>query len=320
MRPQGLSPLLLATVLLPLATACGAEPDSLSDRLKPGAVIVLPAGDHPLIRIEGRTFDPPVTIDASRARVAGVSLRGVQGLRWKGGTVVAPEGRHPSHPTQGYAVVAHRSSDLTFEDMRVTEAGRAFVFGRSHGITLRRIDISGVRAEGVNLGISDRALIEDVRCSDFTPNPKTRDESGKVIRDGDHPDCIQAWTAKDSPPMTDIVVRRVTARGQMQGIFMGNRGRRGTGAGYSRVLIEDNDIEVTYPNGIYLSAATDSVIRNNRVATMPGGRYQDTTIRIPSGEAVTCGNRIEGPGAVRAKDTGRRCSAAELAFAPALAR
>lgn len=308
--------LVAGTLTLAIATGATAK-QGLEASLKPGATIVLPAGDHPRIVLRNHSFNPPVTIDASKARVKGVSLHNVNGLHWRGGTIIAPEGPHPSHPRLGYAVEARNSANLSFQDVKVTDAGRAFVFANSEGLTLRRLDIDGVRAEGVNLGVSHKALIEDVRCANFTPTPKVRDEKGKMIKDGDHPDCIQAWSRAGAAPLTDIIVRRVTARGQMQGIFFGNRGRGGDGAGYRRVLIEDNDIEVTYPNGIMLSEASESIVRNNRVATMKGGRYQNTTIRLPGGDVISCGNKVEGPGRARAGAMTGKCKPAELTHNPA---
>ena len=65
-----------------------------------------------------------------------------------------------------------------------------------------------------------------------------------------------------------------------------------------RILIEDNDIEVGFPNAIGLNGSRDSIIRNNRVRTTAGAKYQaritvDPTARLASSPRIR--HRTSGP-------------------------
>lgn len=289
--------------------------------LAPGKTVVLPAGDHPQIRIVRETFDPPVIIDASRSKVRGVLLRNVSGVIIKGGTIVAPEGKHPSRPVAGYAVSIRNSQNVSLQNMEITDAARGVVIGTSEGIKIQKVNFHDLRSDGLNIALSRKVLVEDIRCHDFSPNPKKYDSSGKMIKDGDHPDCVQAWSRPSHPPVSDVVIRRVIARGNMQGIFFGNQVRKGKDdGGYDRILIEDNDIKVQFPHGITLRSARDSIVRNNAVDTIPGGRHQFTTIRMSRQvNAIGCGNKVKGPaGKVKtAAQYMKACTGEQQAWQPA---
>jgi hypothetical protein len=280
--------------------------------LQPGATVRLPAGPVAALVLRGRRFDPPVTVLADGATVQGIVLADVQGLRWRGGTIVSAEGLQPSTTMQGYAVNIRQSRDISIEGATLTSAVRGVVLAQSDGIALRRLMLTGLRSDGINIALSRRVLVEDVTCSDFVPIARIDDAAGKMIKDGDHPDCIQAWSRPSDPPSADITIRRVKARGPMQGIFLGNHVRNGIDdGGFDRVLIEDNDIEVAFPNGIRIDGGRNSIVRNNRVATPPGARFR-TSLRITDG-MLACGNRIDaGSNPVGAG----RCAAADLARTP----
>jgi hypothetical protein len=65
--------------------------------------------------------------------------------------------------------------------------------------------------------------------------------------------------------------------------------------GFDRILIEENDVNVSASQGIALGGnARASVVRNNRVRTMPGAKYR-ASINL-KGDIRRCGNVIE-PGA-----------------------
>lgn len=289
--------------------------------LAPGETVVLPEGDHPHVRIINEKFDPPVTIDASNSKIKGITLRNVSGITIKGGKVVAPEGKHPSNSVRGYGISIRGSRNIALRDLQVSDAVRGVVLGTSEGVKIQKVKFHDLRSDGLNIALSRKVLVEDVECSDFSPIPKQYDASGKMIKDGDHADCVQAWSRPTQPPVSDVVVRRVTARGDMQGIFFGNHIRKGVDdGGYDRILIEDNDIKVQSPHGITLSYARDSIVRNNLVDTMPGGKHQVTNIRVSRPEnTVSCGNSIKGPAARRqsARPHMKSCTSEQKALQPA---
>jgi hypothetical protein len=273
--------------------------------LRPGATVRLPAGEHDRIVIRNRSFDPPATIVATGATLkGGLSLENVSGIRWKGGTIRAPEGFKPSRPPLGYALRTRNARDIVIEDVRLTDAVRGAVIGESRQIVMRRVRAEGLRSDGINIAQSNDILIEDIVCRDFRPIPKTRDANGKVVKDGDHPDCVQSWSKKGATANSDIVVRRVTARGDMQGIFFGT----GANGGFDRVKFEDNDIEVTYGNGIFLQNGRGAIVRRNRVVPVAGARHQ-STMRLQGRDIIACDNKVAF--GQKRGEVNRRCSADE---------
>jgi hypothetical protein len=137
-----------------------------------------------------------------------------------------------------------------------------------------------MRSDGIQVGEGRNGLIEENDCAE------TR------IRDVEHPDCIQLWSRPTSPPTADIVIRRNRAKGTMQGVFLGNHVREGVNdGGFDRILIEDNVLDVGYPNGIALHEGRDSIVRNNKVTTFPGSRWR-ASINLKGGDSKQCGNSV----------------------------
>jgi hypothetical protein len=109
-----------------------------------------------------------------------------------------------------------------------------------------------------------------------------------MIRDKEHPDCIQLWSRPTSQPTSDIVIRHNSVVGNTQGISVFDHAE----GGFDRITIEDNDVNVSYPPGITLNNSRDSIVRRNHVRTLGNARYM-ANLLAPG--AKTCGN-VVGPG------------------------
>jgi len=290
-----------ASLLLLLALgACGSSParasgqaqlDALLARAAPGATVKLPAGDYGLVLVEDRAFERPITLDATGARFEGLTLRRVKGMAIRGAQVTGSMDRN--------AILVRESQHVRLEGLTVRQARKAIIVNLSSDVVLRDNKLEGLRSDGINVALSRRVLIEGNQCRAFTPIKAEYDAAGKRVRDGDHADCIQLWSRPEAAPVSDIIIRRNVADGDMQGIFLGNHVRKGVDdGGYDRITIEDNDLTVAYPQGIGLYDARNSVVRNNRVRTiagsrMPSGKAIRANINVIRGSGnLVCGNRL----------------------------
>ncbi|MDZ3833684.1 MAG: NosD domain-containing protein [Sphingopyxis sp.] len=262
--------LIVIVCLLPLLTSCSAEAlqnvdmDRQIASARGGETIVLPAGMTGVLTIRRKTFSPAITIDAGAATLTGIVLDQANGVTVKGGTIIGPGGR-------SYGVSIRSSENIRIADMQITGAHRGVVVNESHGITLTGLNLVGLISDGINIALSRKILIERNRCRDFRPNIATFDASGKRIRDGDHPDCIQAWSRPTAPPVSDVSVIGNDMDGAMQGIFFGNHVRGGIDdGGFDRIVIKDNVVRVSYPHAIALIDVRGATITGNRISTVPG--------------------------------------------------
>ncbi len=274
-------------------TAAGA---ALTARLAAaigGQEIRLAPGDYGKIRFPARSYTPALRIDAREARFSGLVLKGVTGVSIVGGTVVGPGGR-------SYGVEVTDVRDLRIEGMTITGSHRGIVLGRSSEVALVGNTLTGLLSDGIDIAQARRIEVRGNRCSDFSPTPTTFDAQGKRLKVGDHPDCIQSWSRPASPPTADLVIEDNVMEGRMQGIFMGNHVRNGVNdGGYDRIIIRNNRVRVTHPNGIVIYDARDSIVTGNTVSTYPGpvnprsGRPNRSNIRVKDGvRTIVCGNRI----------------------------
>lgn len=304
-----------ATFATVLATAAG------------GDRIVLTAGSYGPLQVSRREFSPALEIDASAATLNGMTVVQVRGLHIRGGTFRLPpptNRRDTGQPIYGPAIRLDRVQSVTVSGGRFTGPGAdetdAAAYGEGYGVfvvggndlevsdnqlkglkggvTMTRVQnfrvlrntFARMRSDGVQIAESRKGLIEGNSCQ------ATR------IRDVEHPDCIQLWSNPRSPPTSEVTIRANTVRGDTQGIGMFNHVRKGVDdGGFDRIIIEDNDIEVSYPHGIAIFAARDSVIRNNRVRTFGNPRWQAGINTNPP--VARCGNSIAaGAGKPKKKD------------------
>jgi ribosomal protein S6E (S10) len=269
----------------------GITPANLAQRLasaKPGETLRLPPGDYGAVVLPSRSFSPAVRIDAAAARFTGLVLNKVEGVTVAGGTIVGPGGK-------SYGVRITGGKDLRIENMAISGANRGIVIDRSSDIAIVGNRLANLGAEGINIALSRRVLIQRNSCRDFNPTPAVY-AAGKLVRDGDHPDCIQAWSRPTAPPTSDIQVLDNEADGKMQGVFFGNHARNGVDdGGFDRIVIRGNRIRVAFPNGIYLADARGSEVSGNRISTIPGSVLPKNGRPIRAKLYVTgTGNRVCG--------------------------
>ncbi|WP_171003921.1 NosD domain-containing protein [Sphingopyxis sp. L1A2A] len=259
-----------------------------------GETIALPVDMTGVLTIRRKTFSPAITIDAKAATLSGIVLDQVDGVVIKGGTIIGPGGR-------SYGVSIRSSANIRIADMQITGAHRGVVVNESHDIALTGLNLVGLISDGINIALSRKVLVERNRCRDFRPNIATFDATGKRIRDGDHPDCIQAWSRPAAPPVSDISVIGNDMDGAMQGIFFGNHVRGGVDdGGFDRILIKDNFVRVSYPHAIALFDVRGATITGNRISTVPGAMLPNRPHRpvvarmnLRGSGIEACGNSVQ---------------------------
>ncbi|KAB7644947.1 right-handed parallel beta-helix repeat-containing protein [Polymorphobacter fuscus] len=256
--------------------------------LTSGGTVTLPPGPHPMVEIRGKTFDPPVTINATGAVVKGLRIWDSKGIIWRGGTIHAPSG-NVGHGPVAYGADIRRADTLTIDGATFTNALRGAVVADSRNLVVRNAQFKGLQSDGLDVAGSSHVLIENNRFTDFDPVKATGNKADGTWKDGDHPDAIQMWTTPTNKRVTDVVIRGNTVDGDTQGInFFGPRGD-----GYARVKIEDNDVRVAYPAAISLGGCDDCSVRNNRIKAAPGAKFR-ANVRFDESKGKACGNDMPG--------------------------
>ena len=254
--------------------------------LKPGAVVRLGPGPYPMLTFNGQHFDPPVTIEAGRARVMGITVRNSSGIVWRGGDIQAAKGRQGNDPNH-WGVHIRGSGRVTFENARVSDAYHAMVIGDSHDIVVRNNVFTDLRSDGMDVAGTSNVVIENNSFSNITPVKATGSKQDGSWKDGDHPDAVQIWTTPTNRRVTDITIRGNTVDGDTQGInLFGPKGD-----GYARIIIENNSVHITYPPAISIFKCDDCSIRGNRVWKIAGSPYQ-ANIRFEESTGQACGNSM----------------------------
>ena len=267
-------------IILALALAA-AIPD-----LKAGQTVTLGPGPYEMIVIRGKTFNPPVTIEAGKTRIKGLRIWDSSGIIVRGGIVQAPMGRD-GHGPNVYGADVRKSDRVTFDGTTFTESLRGAVIADTTNLVVRNALFTGLRSDGINVAGSSHVLLENNRFTDFTPVKATGSKADKTWKDGDHPDAIQLWNTPNNHSGTDIVIRGNVIDGDTQGInFFGPRFD-----GYSNVTVENNDVRITYPAAISVLGCDSCKVRNNRVSAIPGSRFK-TNVRFDGSVGVVCGNAM----------------------------
>lgn len=287
---------LIPTFVLPAAGCAAAvvTPANLAETLrkaKGGETIVLTAGDYGAVALPMRQFAPRLTIDASKARFSGLTLRRVQGVEIRGGKIAGPR-------EQQFSVVIDYGRDIRIADMAISGSRIAVAISRSQQVEVVGNDFAGTRSDGVNIAGSQKILVERNTCVGFAPIQAVYDAAGKLVTDGDHPDCIQGWSIKGMPPTADVTIVGNTAKGFMQGIFFGNPGQ----GGYDRITIRNNVLDLSAHNGIVMAEARDSVVEDNTVRTIKGAKMNNYPFRpvtawinVTGDDLVLCNNKADFP-------------------------
>ena len=278
------------------ATDGAVTPDNLASRLNSatgGAVIRLSPGDYGTITIPRKVFTPAIRIDARQAMFRGLVLNGASGVEVVGGTVVGPGGR-------SYGISLRDAARVRIEGMTIRGAHRGIVVSNSSDIALVGNMLIGLISDGIDIALSQRVLVERNTCRGFTPTPAIYDASGTRLKDGDHPDCIQAWSRPTAPPTSDLTIIGNVTEGEMQGIFLGNHVRAGVDdGGFDRIVIRDNRVQVGMPNGIVIGNGRDSIVVDNEVRSVTGSILSvarpirvKANLRVSGSRNVVCGNHV----------------------------
>jgi hypothetical protein len=286
-----------------------------------GDVLVLASGVYRKLELVDRAFPVPLVIDARAATIEGLAGRKVDGLEIRGGqfrlpppfpspktgkliylhgvrfdqskniklvgiTMSGPAAYPDAAPDafgEGTGVLLNQSEQIEVADSRFAGLKNGVVLSRVSGFRLLRNTFEAQRSDGITIGESRSGLIEENECR------------GTKIRDNEHPDCIQLFSRPTSPPTADVVIRRNRASGGTQGIGMFNHTRNGVDdGGFDRILIEENDMNVAFPNAIGLTDARASTVRNNKVQTYPGSKYRAAISIRGDGDVKRCGNVVKG--------------------------
>ena len=263
--------------------------------LQPGMTVRLPPGRQGPIVIKGQSFDPPVTIDASNAIVVGLEISNSSGIIWRGGRMEAPRGRGDADTSREgrgrgkpyNAVIVDRSRNITFDNVTFTNAKNAMVTGRTNGLTIRNSRFEGMRSDGIDSVGNNNVLIENNRFSGTVPIRATGSRTEGNFIDGDHPDAIQFWTPKEGGVASDIIVRNNIIEGATQGI---NTFGKDSDA-FSRITIEKNRVDISYPAAISLINCDDCTIRDNIVTSNSDARHK-ANVRSDKSTGTFCGNTV----------------------------
>lgn len=252
-----------ASISLGVVTSISAPPGSNFETAACGETLVLAAGDYGAVNAPRLSCadGQRLTIDASAARLSSLMIRGVAGLNWQGGTLVGPR-------EQTSGVTIDQSSRIRVAGMTITGPRVGVSIPRSDHVDVVGNRFDGIRSDGVNITMAHHIRIIGNQCVNFTPVPATFDAKGKLLVDGDHSDCIQGWTTKGTPPVSDVLIAGNTARGNMQGVGFFNPGV----GGYDRITVRDNDFELGAWHGITILEGRGTIITGNRVRTLKGAR------------------------------------------------
>jgi hypothetical protein len=293
-------------------TATPSTIGSILAAARGGDTIVLGPGVYEGVEFRGLSFKPELVLDAKAAtfknlqieKTAGLDIRGgtyqlgpsrarrdgqevfgaairmdaVERIRISNASFVGPGGAKGAFG-EGYGIHVIVGQDVEVEKSQFKGFKSGVVMTRVKGFRISDNASTLMRSDGFQVSKSWNGVIEGNTCGD------TR------VRDDEHPDCIQLWSRPEFPPTSDVVIRNNKAEGPTQGIGMFNHVRKGVDdGGFDRITIENNEIAVSRPNGITLVDGRDSVMRNNKVTTLAGAKFQ---AKIRSGPGVKrCGNYV----------------------------
>lgn len=266
--------------------------------LKGGAIVEL-RGDCPAMTIT-RQFEPPVTIEAEAARVAGLTIRGGAGIIWRGGTIEAPAGANGTGPAH-YGANVQASRDITFEGVTFTNANKALVVAGSSRVAVRFSKFTALREDGVIASSTAGLTVTHNSFDDFRPAPTTCAIGSSMVlklarrdcearagdwEDASHPDAVQMFNA-----VNDALIGWNTVTGAAQGLTQMDSPSH---APLARVTIIGNDVAGSYPHSITLDRCIDCAILSNKVRRIGGGK---TVIRFNAATTTAKGNSSADGGA-----------------------
>ncbi len=251
-----------------------------------GAVVRLPPGSQPMVTITGQRFNPPVTIIATGADVAGLRITDSQGIIWKGGIIHAPGGKNGVPPLDR-GVDIRSSAAITFDGVTFKNAKNAILVDETDGMTIINSQFTDLRSDGIDATGVSHMLIENNDFGNFTPTLPIGFSKQPGYVAGDHPDAVQFWTGSAGHSVTDVVVRNNRIEGVLQGINTFGP----TGTGHQRLTIEFNRVRISQAAGISLIDCKQCAVRFNTVETLPGAPFRANAYTRAS-TGTFCGNRV----------------------------
>lgn len=257
-------------------TATAATLNAVFTKAAPGDVLKL-SGLFALAVLQGRVFDPPLTVDASGATLQAAVIKGVAGLRWTGGTFATlTRGRDAVNVSASQGITVERLSvtgdgtagAVSFRDCQDVALTDSQIEGPRVGASLYNVArarivgnlITGWSADAIGLSAVSDSLISQNSLT----NPKRIDPDI-------HIDGIQGYFT--GPTVNrDLTVSFNFIRGLgTQGIFFN------TAAGYpppERIHIEGNIVAIDAVHGVTLMGDPAGIVKNNRIFTLPGAQWQ----------------------------------------------
>jgi hypothetical protein len=287
--------------VIPVADAAALA--TALDRVAPGDILVLGAGDFGALALRGLagTVAAPITLrsadPAQPGRLSGLDLREVAHLRFEG--LVFDYSFAPGDPphlrpfaiqnatgilfdrnlfdgdrAQGvsptddgfptaFGLSVRSCTDVVITQNEVRGFYRGLVIGGSDDLLVSGNDLHDIRMDGMNFAQVSGVVIAQNHIHDFA----------RSLDSGDHADMIQFWTNGTEAPSTDIVIRdNILNAGRgwyTQSIFMRNdlvdRGLAGDEMFYRNITITGNVIINAHLHGISVGETDGLVIANNAV-------------------------------------------------------
>lgn len=238
-----------------------------------GSTIVLAPGEYGKIRIRGKEWAKPVTLEMKDGARATLEVVGSKGIRVKGGTFGSID--------KGYAIHVRQSQDVGFYGVKVADAPRGMVIAQSQHVTVTKADIVNMKIDGINIGSSQHVTVTDSTCRDF--------DTGEM-----HPDCIQLWSSPKRGVTQDVTLLRNRSDGNMQGFTAFNHVRNGVNdGGFDRVTMRDNWVRAYRVNGVAVYDCRDCNISNNTAVT-PKDAERHVVVRVFRCTDCTVENNVDG--------------------------
>lgn len=277
---------------------CAGLAAAISAALSGATITLEPGSDCAAFKIKDRDFgNAGLTLVLHGATVRGVEIFRSRGVRIEGGTLRASGG--PSGVAQaGRSMWIRQSAHVTVQDAWFTDAVRGVAIADSENIRLLDNEFSGLRSDGIIIVRTRRVWVENNRIFGFFPirtrctypdgtveeriSQRDCEQGGGVWEDGDHPDGVQMWDS-----VTDVQVIGNELSGDMQGI-----GRLGPlGSGISRIVVDNNRMNLSFPRGISLEECDDCQAVGNDVQSNGDGRWP-TRILTGGSTGLFCGNVV----------------------------
>lgn len=186
------------------------------------------------------------------------------------------------------------SSDVVIADNTLTQLRKGIVLD-----TVERVDVQGnhlkdLRTDGINLVDAVSVTIAGNLMESFRPL-----HNYDNIAFADHGDFIQWWAGDGGLGIRDLVIRDnalLQNNGSwVQGIFGrgGNAGSDGSPDEFSGIRIENNLINTSHPNGIFVGDAANVLIAGNTLLPAPMDLTQPViTSGIPGIHVRTSAKRL----------------------------